>query len=100
MNVNGISISSERIAALCRANGIRRLALFGPVLRDGASPERPVDVWVEFQPGMRVGLTSQQLQHRLSAMMGHDVHLTTPDQLTDYYRRELGRETRDIYHAQ
>lgn len=51
---HGIEIPQERIEAFCRANGIRRLALFGSILRDDFRPESDVDVLVEFQDGVRV----------------------------------------------
>ena len=39
------------IAELCRRHRIRRLALFGSVLRDDFTPESDIDVLVEFEPG-------------------------------------------------
>jgi predicted nucleotidyltransferase len=99
MNLHGIEISPTRVAAFCRANGIRRLALFGPVLRDDFQPRSDIHVWLEFQPGLRVGLSSAEMQDRLSSLLGHGVHLTTPDEVTEYYRNELNRRSLDIYRA-
>ena len=39
----------EEIAEFCRRNHVRRLALFGSVLRSDFSPESDVDVLVEFE---------------------------------------------------
>ena len=47
-----IVIDREKIAAFCRARGIRKLSLFGSVLRDDFDPQRSdVDVLAEFAPG-------------------------------------------------
>ena len=45
-----ISIPKERIAEFCRKHYIRKLALFGSVLRDDFGPKSDVDVLVEFEP--------------------------------------------------
>ncbi len=55
MTLHGIDIPRERIAVFCRENGIRRLALFGSILRDDFRPDSDIDVLVEFQTGGRVG---------------------------------------------
>lgn len=54
MSVN-INIPKEKIAEFCRRNYIRRLALFGSVLRDDFMAESDVDVLVEFEPGHTPG---------------------------------------------
>ena len=46
-----VPIDGDRLAAFCRRHHIRRLALFGSVLRDDFGPESDVDVLVEFAPG-------------------------------------------------
>ena len=51
-----IEISKDKIAEFCGRNHIRRLALFGSVPRDDFSPDSDIDVLVEFEPGVRVGL--------------------------------------------
>ena len=53
MNYHGIEIPKGRIAEFCRRHHIRRLALFGSILRDDFRPESDVDVLVEFEPGPR-----------------------------------------------
>jgi len=46
-----ITVPQEEIAEFCRRHGIRRLSLFGSVLRDDFGPDSDVDVLVEFKPG-------------------------------------------------
>jgi predicted nucleotidyltransferase len=51
-----ISLDQVRIAEFCRKHHIRRLALFGSVLREDLRPDSDVDVLVEFEPGHVPGL--------------------------------------------
>ena len=67
----------DGIAEFCQRNRIRRLALFGSVLRDDFAPESDVDVLVEFEPGMRVGLTFITVQDELSKVFGRRVDMST-----------------------
>ena len=96
---NGIHIPRERIAAFCRTHGIRRLALFGSVLRDDFGPESDIDVLIEFQPGVRVGLAFIRLQDELSEILGHTVDLNTPGSISRYFRDEVLEEAEELYVA-
>ena len=99
MTLHGIEIPRERIEAFCHANGIRRLALFGSILHDDFSPESDVDVLVEFQPGVRVGLAFIRMQDELSTILGHKVDLNTPGSLSKYFRDEVLHEAEALYVA-
>ena len=99
MTLHGIEIRPERIEAFCRANGIRRLALFGSVLRDDFRPGSDIDVLVEFQPGVRVGLAFIRMQDELSAILDHKVDLHTPGSLSKYFRDQVLREAEALYVA-
>ena len=71
-----IQIDRERIAALCRARGIRRLSLFGSVLRDDFDPQRSdVDVLAEFEPGALRGVGFRYFGYgdELAAILGRKV---------------------------
>jgi hypothetical protein len=99
MTLHGIELPRERIETFCRANGIRRLALFGSVLRDDFRPESDIDVLVEFQPGVRVGLAFIRMQDELSTIFGHRVDLSTPGSLSKYFRDEVLRQAETLYVA-
>jgi predicted nucleotidyltransferase len=99
MTLHGIEIPRERIEAFCHANGIRRLAFFGSILHDDFRPESDVDVLVEFQPGVRVGLAFIRMQDELSAILGHKVDLNTPGSLSKYFRDEVLIEAETLYVA-
>lgn len=94
-----ISLPLAQIAAFCERNHIRRLALFGSVLRDDFTPQSDVDVLVEFDPGRTPGLAFFRMQDELSAMLGRSADLNTPQSLSRYYRDEVLREARPLYVA-
>ena len=50
-----IKISIESIQGFCQRYGVRRLSLFGSVLRPDFTPDSDVDVLVEFKPGQVPG---------------------------------------------
>ena len=51
-----IAIPKDKINQFCTQNQIKRLALFGSVLRADFRPDSDIDVIVEFVPGKRVGM--------------------------------------------
>ncbi len=61
-----IAIDHERLAGFCRRNHIRKLALFGSVLRDDFRPDSDVEVLVEFEPGHLPGLWFFTVERELS----------------------------------
>ena len=77
-----IPIPTEKIAEFCRRNGIRKLSLFGSVLRDDFRPESDIDVLVEFQPDRMVGWEIINIEDELSQLMGgHKVDMVNPKYL-------------------
>ena len=46
-----ISVPDELIREFCRRNGIKRLSLFGSVLRADFRSNSDIDVLIEFVPG-------------------------------------------------
>lgn len=71
-----IPINRERIAAFCQNYQIRRLSLFGSVLRDDFSPDSDVDVLVEFLPEAKHSLFDLvRMQNELKGILGREVDL-------------------------
>ena len=67
----GISLApADELAALCRRYHVRRLALFGSVLRDDFGPQSNVDVLVEFEQGRTPGLGFFRPEEELSVLLG------------------------------
>ena len=94
-----IDIPKDKIAEFCRANRIRRLALFGSVLRDDFTLDSDVDVLVEFEPGTRVGLRFFGLEIELSGILGRKVDLNTLGFISDYFRDRVMAEAEVQYDA-
>mgnify|MGYP001581039672 CR=1 FL=1 len=89
MELNGVQIPAESVAEFCHRNGIRRLSLFGSILREDFRPESDVDVLVEFQPGVRAGLRFFAIERELSGLFGRKVDLNTPGFLSKCFREEV-----------
>jgi len=71
-----IPIRREELQAFCQRHRIRRLALFGSVLRADFRPDSDVDVLVDFEEGAEPGLFDLvSLQEELSEMLGRRVDL-------------------------
>jgi len=94
-----IEIPRNEIADFCRRNHIRRLALFGSVLREDFGPASDVDVLVEFEPGTQVGLRFFAMERELSAILGRKVDLSTPGFLSDEILRLVQSELETQYDA-
>ena len=94
-----IAIDREQIAAFCRKHHIRKLALFGSVLRDDFRPDSDVDVLVEFEPGYVPGLAFFAMQEELSALLGRKVDMHTPHFLSRYFRDEVLQSAQVQYAA-
>jgi uncharacterized protein len=94
-----IEIDREKLAGFCRRNHIRKLALFGSVLREDFRPDSDVDVLVEFEPGHVPGLRFFALERELSEILGRKVDLNTPTFLSPYFRGRVLAEAEIQYVA-
>jgi len=92
-----IEIPHDRIVDFCRRHHIRRLALFGSVLRDDFTPDSDVDVLVEFDEGKTPGFAYFTMQEELSDILGRRADLKTPNELSKYFRDEVLAEAEELY---
>ena len=99
MRRHGIEIPKDRIVAFCRRHSIRRLSLFGSILRDDFGPQSDVDVLVEFEPGARTGLKFFAMQDELTDILGRKVDLNTVGFLSKYFRDRVLAEAEVQYDA-
>lgn len=99
MNRDRVTIDRERLAEFCQRNHIRKLALFGSVLREDFRPDSDIDVLVEFEPGRAPGLRFFALENELSELMGRKVDLNTPGFLSPYFRGRVLAEAEVQYVA-
>ena len=71
-----VPIDQEKIAAFCRQRGIRKMSLFGSVVRPDFDPSRSdIDVLVEFLPGRIPGWEFSYWHEDLEPIFGRKVDL-------------------------
>jgi uncharacterized protein len=99
MDYHGIEIPEKKLAAFCRQHGIRRLALFGSIVRGDFGPESDIDMLVDFEPGRVPGLAFFAMQDELTTLLGRKVDLNTPECLSPYFRDEVLDEAKVLYDA-
>lgn len=83
-------MSKDSLIAFCKRNHIRRLSVFGSAIRGELRPESDLDILVEFEPNHTPGLfTLVKIEMELSEMVGREVDLRTPEDLSQYFRDEV-----------
>jgi predicted nucleotidyltransferase len=93
-----IPIDQDAIRAFCVRHGVRRLALYGSVLRSDFTETSDVDVLVEFHPGRAPGYFGlSAMQDELCRMFGRRVDLRTPGELSRYFREDVVRQAETQY---
>jgi uncharacterized protein len=94
-HVDGASLADVR-----RRYGVKELSLFGSAARGETRPESDIDVMVEFEPGMRVGLIKfESLVEELESLTGRRVDLVTKRGLKPWIRPHVLKDARVIYAA-
>jgi predicted nucleotidyltransferase len=94
-----IQLDNELIREFCRRNHIRRLALFGSVLRDDFSPDSDVDVLLEFASGHTPDFFLLfEMEENLSKLLGgYKVDLVTAKSLNRRIRQRILDEAETLY---
>lgn len=92
-------LSQAQLDAFCRKHYIKKLSLFGSVLRDDFRPDSDIDVLVEFDPGHVPGFSIIGIQNELARMTGRKVDLRTAGDLSRYFRERVVAEARVKYDA-
>jgi len=92
-----VDIAPDKLENLCQRYHIRRLSLFGSVLRDDFGPDSDVDVLVEFEEGHTPGLAFFTLQEELTTLVGRQVELHTPGFLSRFFREKVLSEAETQY---
>lgn len=93
-----ISIDRHAIGEFCRRRPIRKLAIFGSVLRDDFRADSDIDLSVEFEPDAVVGLRDlAEMELELSGLLGHKVDLRTPAELSRYFRQRVMDSAETLY---
>jgi len=96
--LENIDIPLDELIAFCQSRPIRKLYLFGSVLRTDFTPKSDVDVLVEFTPGASVTYFDlAAMQRDLGRIVGRRVDLGTPNSLSPYIRQQVLDAAKVIY---
>lgn len=95
-------LTIERILSVqgeIRLLGVRRLALFGSVVRGEARPGSDVDLLVEFVPGQKSYEHYLDLADLLERAIGHPIDLVTAESLSPFLGPHILAEAADVIRA-
>jgi predicted nucleotidyltransferase len=82
-----------------RSLGVRRLALFGSVVRNEAGPDSDVDLLVEFEPGQKTARRFFSLYDLMEEIFDCRVELVTTEALSPFIGPYILREAEDVVRA-
>lgn|SRR3989338_2902578 len=94
-----IPIDRKQIENFCRKHHIRKLSLFGSVLRDDFHPDSDIDILVEFDPDHNPGfIRLYQIEQEFSTLVGgRRPDLVTPGFLNRRIRAKVLAEAEVQY---
>lgn len=94
-----VAIPKAQLASLCKAHGLRSLAIFGSVLRDDFDSESDIDFLVEFEEGRVPGLLGiAAIEIEISKLLdGRKVDVRTIEDLSRYFRDEVLKDAEILY---
>jgi predicted nucleotidyltransferase len=100
LQVGETQVDVASLRGVCQRYGVKELALFGSAVHGAPGPESDLDVLVEFEPGVRIGLVKfESLVDELESLAGRKVDLVTKHGLKPWVRGEILKELRVIYAA-
>jgi len=93
-----LSLNKEKISLFCKKYHIATLALFGSILTSNFGPTSDVDVLVSFDVQHIPTLFDiVDMESELSTIIGRNVDLRTPNDLSPYFRNEVLANAKIIY---
>lgn len=89
-----IAIPQQALQQFCTRYCIRKLSLFGSVLRSDFNPQSDVDCLVEFKPDYTpTFLAIARMERELSSLLDNrKIDLRTPEELSPYFRNKVMHE--------
>ena len=83
-------VSKEKLEEFCKKHYIKKLAIFGSAIKGRLRADSDIDILVEFEENNTPGLlTFCGMQNELSDMIGREVDLRTPQDLSRYFRQDV-----------
>jgi predicted nucleotidyltransferase len=100
LQLGNTQIDGPSLAEVCRRYGVKELSLFGSAVRGEMRPESDIDIMVEFEPGIRIGLIKfELLVEELESLTGRRVDLVTKRGLKPWVRPQVLKDARVVYAA-
>jgi hypothetical protein len=97
MTVSGVIFDEEKLREFSRRHRIRRLSLFGSILRPDFGPDSDVDLLVEFLPGTRISLMGiGSIEAELEQILQRRIDMRTPEDLSQYFRQDVVASARPL----
>jgi uncharacterized protein len=91
-------LNQREIADFCKRHHIKKLSLFGSVLRNDFNEGSDVDVLIEFETAHIPGLIRLAgMERELTDLLGRKVDLRTPQDLSQYFRGQVLASARTEY---
>jgi predicted nucleotidyltransferase len=85
-----VILSQEQLEAFCQRHQVRKLSLFGSVLRDDFNEGSDIDVLVEFEPEAKPTLIDlARMRFEFEELTGREVDLMTAGFLSRYFRQQV-----------
>jgi len=82
-----------------RSLGVRRLALFGSVVRGEAGPRSDIDLLVELEPEEKTYDNFLRIAELLEGILGFRVELVTREALSPFIGPHILAEAKDVLRA-
>ena len=88
----------DAINDFCAEHRIRKLMLFGSILRDDYQSSSDIDMLVEFEPGTTITFFDLvDMRDQLGTIVGREVDFLTPGFLSPHFRQAVLEGARTIY---
>jgi hypothetical protein len=93
-----LRLNKKKINFFCKKHHVAFLALFGSILTSHFSSSSDVDVLVKFERNHIPDLFDMvDMESELSSILGRQVDLKTPNELSPYFRDEVVSKAVPIY---
>jgi len=92
MNSPHIDIQRKHETEIFKQFGVRKIGIFGSVVRGEDNPDSDIDILVEFSPGEKTFDNYMGLKHYLESLFKRRVDLVTTDGIHPHIRKSVLRE--------
>lgn len=87
-NLQKVFLPREELTFFCQRYPIRKLSLFGSILREDFTENSDIDFLVEFLPDAKIGYFELvRMEDELTNLLGRKVDLRTPKELSPHFRQ-------------